>query len=157
VEGVDARRRTGALSEIAGRKFSVASSPDFPSISAKLQPRTTAVDGTLYTCLGQEEKFEFRPLLRAAFRMRHLKMPFATPFRSSRSARIQGRARKIVRFMVVHRRLIRIESPHPIAGASYAFLRQGRFGIFFVVSNKSGNSGSISRLRFLSLPRAALP
>ncbi|MGE5648925.1 MAG: GTP 3',8-cyclase MoaA, partial [Bacillota bacterium] len=24
-----------------------------------------AVDGTLYLCLGQEEKFEFRPLLRA--------------------------------------------------------------------------------------------
>lgn len=23
-----------------------------------------AVDGTLYTCLGQDEKFEFRPLLR---------------------------------------------------------------------------------------------
>jgi cyclic pyranopterin phosphate synthase len=24
-----------------------------------------AVDGTLYTCLGQDDKFEFRPLLRS--------------------------------------------------------------------------------------------
>ena len=59
-----------------------------------------AVDGTLYLCLGQEEKFEFRPLLRAGASDAELEaaIRFAIELKPQQHE-FHERPEKIVRFM----------------------------------------------------------
>jgi len=107
------------------------------------------VDGTLYTCLGQEEKFEFSrccarkisdAALEDAIRDAISLKPERHEFRKSPA--------KIVAFHVVHRRLIRIESR--IDCRRLAMLSaQGRCRDLFSLSRtKSGIAGRYPDFRF---------
>lgn len=59
-----------------------------------------SVDGTLYLCLGQEEKFEFRPLLRGGASDAELEAAIRTAIElKPRQHDFTARPEKIVRFM----------------------------------------------------------
>ncbi|BBB62931.1 hypothetical protein UNDKW_4658 [Undibacterium sp. KW1] len=59
-----------------------------------------SVDGTLYMCLGQEEKFELRPLLRAGISDQELEAAIRTAIElKPERHEFKEQPHKIIRFM----------------------------------------------------------